>query len=227
MFCHGKVLIAPSILSADFGRLAEDTADVLEKGADLVHVDIMDNHFVPNLTIGPGVVTGLRKNLPDAFLDCHLMVDNPGSLVGPLAKAGANLVCFHIESPGVTDPIALASEITGAGMIPAVAIKPNTPVSILTDELLSAVRMVLVMTVEPGFGGQSFMEDAARKCREVRERAPHCAVQVDGGINPQTASVVGREGANVIVAGSAVFGAADRATAIKSIREGVESTLSL
>ena len=216
------IKIAPSILSADFARLGEEVRDVLTGGADYVHVDVMDGVFVPNISIGVPVVKSLRKAVPDAFLDVHLMITEPVRYAETFCKAGADLLMFHVESD-TPENITRAIEITKAhGVKVGLTVKPATPASAVTP-WLEALDMILVMTVEPGFGGQSFMADQLPKIAELRAmieaKNPACELEVDGGIAPDTAPLVVEAGANVLVAGSAVFGKSDRAAAIRAIRE--------
>jgi ribulose-phosphate 3-epimerase len=214
------IRIAPSILSADFGRLADEVRAVEAAGADLVHVDVMDGRFVPNITIGPLVVEAVRKvtRLP---IDVHLMIVEPERYVEAFAKAGANLVSVHAEvSPHLHRTL---QAIRAAGARPAVALNPSTPLSVL-EYVLGDCAMVLVMTVNPGFGGQSYIEACTQKVRQLRAMADARSlpldVEVDGGIKPETAATVAAAGANVLVAGTAVFGAPDYRQAIAAIREG-------
>ncbi len=216
------IKIAPSILSADFARLGEEVRDVLTGGADYIHVDVMDGVFVPNISIGVPVVKSLRKAVPDAFLDVHLMITEPVRYAETFCKAGADLLMFHVESD-TPENITRAIEITKAhGVKVGLTVKPATPASAVTP-WLEALDMILVMTVEPGFGGQSFMADQLPKIAELRAmieaKNPACELEVDGGIAPDTAPLVVEAGANVLVAGSAVFGKSDRAAAIRAIRE--------
>jgi ribulose-phosphate 3-epimerase len=209
--------IAPSLLSADFARLAEAAASV--PGSDWLHVDVMDNHFVPNLTIGLPVVQALRKatGLP---LDCHLMIDDPDRWAPPYAEAGARNVTVHAEA--AADPAKLARELRAAGALAGLAIKPGTPLEPYLD-LLRGYDTLLVMTVEPGFGGQEFMSDVLSKVREARRRVESghltLAVEVDGGINADTIAAAAEAGADVFVAGSAVYAAADPDRAVRDLRD--------
>ncbi|HZA13629.1 MAG TPA: ribulose-phosphate 3-epimerase [Myxococcaceae bacterium] len=213
-----RVLVAPSILSCDFGRLAEEVRAVEAAGADWVHVDVMDGRFVPNITLGPMVVEAVRRatKLP---VDVHLMIVEPERYIDAFARAGADILAVHAETcPHLHRTL---QQIRQAGAKPAVVINPATPVSAV-EEVLEDVRMVLVMSVNPGFGGQSFIPGAVKKVRWIREmadaRGVDLHVEVDGGINATTARQVVEAGADVLVAGSAVFGARDYAEAIRAIR---------
>jgi ribulose-phosphate 3-epimerase len=208
-----KVLVAPSILSADFGRLAEEIGLVERAGADWVHIDVMDGMFVPNITIGPVVVRSIRK-ITELVFDVHLMIDDPGRYVGDFADAGADLITFHIEA--CKDPVSIVGKIRQKGKKAGISIKPRTDVSTLKG-LLDKVDMVLIMTVEPGFAGQSFMEDMMDKIRALRKTFSGL-IQVDGGINAETAKIAIAAGADVLVAGSYVFGSKDYADAIRRVR---------
>ena len=213
------VRIAPSLLSADFGRLAEEVRAIEEAGADLVHFDVMDGRFVPNITVGPLVVEAVRKatRLP---IDVHLMIVEPERYVEAFARAGANVVSVHAEvSPHLHRTL---QAIRAAGARPAVALNPSTPLSAI-EWVLEDCEMVLVMTVNPGFGGQSYIEACTEKVRRLRaladSRGKVLDIEVDGGIKPETAGPVAAAGANVLVAGTAVFGAPDYRRAIGAIRE--------
>lgn len=211
-------LIAPSILSSDFGRLAEEVKAIEVAGADWVHVDVMDGRFVPNITIGPVVVTAVRKatKLP---LDVHLMIVEPERYIDDFVKAGADVLTVHAETcPHLHRTL---QQIKSAGAKPAVVINPSTPLSAI-EEVLPDVAMVLLMSVNPGFGGQSFIPQVLDKVRRLRamvdERGLSCDIEVDGGINKHNAKQVAEAGATVLVAGSAVFGEKDYRAAIAALR---------
>lgn len=211
-------IIAPSLLAANFVRLAEDIAKVEAAGADWLHLDIMDGHFVPNLTFGPPIVAAIRKitKLP---LDVHLMVTNPSALVDDFAAAGADWLTVH----GETEPHLhrLITRIRELGVRPAIALNPATPIHSL-DEILPEVDMVLIMSVNPGFGGQKFIPSSIDKIRRLKKQISALnrgiLIEVDGGINAMTSPLVRESGTDVLVAGSAVFGSDDLAAAIRQIR---------
>ena len=210
-----KIIVAPSILSADFSNLSSEIQKVEKCGADWIHVDVMDGHFVPNLTIGACVVRDIRKTtkLP---LDVHLMIENPEKYVDDFIKAGSDIITFHIEA--VKNPLALINKIKENGIKAGVSIKPKTKVEDIKD-IINLVDLVLVMTVEPGFGGQKFMPDCAEKIKEIREIAPkRLIVEVDGGINEETAKICKDYGANALVAGNYIYKSENIERALKSLR---------
>jgi ribulose-phosphate 3-epimerase len=215
------VQIAPSILSADFARLAEEIARV--ENADWVHVDVMDAHFVPNLTLGLPVVESLAKAV-DLPLDCHLMIEDPDRWAPGYAEAGAASVTFHIEAANA--PIRLARTLRGLGSRAGIALNPATPADAL-DDLLNEVDMVLLMTVEPGFGAQRFLDVVLPKVHRVREaidrRGGEVWLQVDGGISLDTIERCAEAGADVFVAGSAVFGADEPSAIVESLRSAAQA----
>lgn len=223
-FPQGTTLVAPSILSADFARMGEECAHILEAGGDLLHLDVMDGHFVPNLTMGPDLCRCLRKALPNAYLDVHLMVTDPGQYVDAFAKAGASNFTFHVE---VLDPAAIAAlrdRVKAAGMDVGLAINPPTPVERILPHV-AGFDLLLVMSVNPGFSGQAFIGSVLEKTRRVREAIGRSTpngprVQMDGGISPANAAMVREAGCDVLVAASALFGKppGDRAAIITQLR---------
>jgi ribulose-phosphate 3-epimerase len=216
MLPQRRPAIAPSILSADFAALAA-AIDAVAPETDLLHVDVMDGHFVPNLTVGPPVVRDIRRHT-DAYLDCHLMMTNPGDFLEAFAKAGANGCTVHVE---VGDTGALVAEARRLGLDVGLAANPDTPLE-ACEPYLGDIDLLLVMTVHPGFGGQAFMAEVVPKIAAARriidERRLAVAVEVDGGIDERSAPVVAAAGADVLVAGSAIFGSDDPVGAAGRIR---------
>lgn len=206
-----NIKIAPSILSADFGKLNEEIASV-EPYVDLLHVDVMDGHFVPNITIGAPVVKCIKSKLP---LDLHLMIEHPERYVEDFVKAGAASITVHQEACRHLHRV--IQQIKSLGVKAAVSINPATPLEMI-EEVLDDVDMVLIMSVNPGFGGQKFIEGALGKIAELRKLKPNLDIEVDGGINAETAKKCVEAGANILVAGSYIFGAKDRQQAIQSLR---------
>ena len=212
--------IAPSILSADFANLERDIHDLEKNGADFVHVDIMDGIFVPNISIGIPVVQALRP-VTDLPLDVHLMIDRPIRYVEQFVKAGADFVTIHIEADQPQNTLEALDKIHELGCKAGIVLKPRTPAEAAIP-YLEKCDMILVMTVEPGFGGQKFMADQMDKVRQLKEWMddinPECLIEVDGGVDANTCAVCKEAGANVLVAGSAYFKAADRAAFVKTIQ---------
>ncbi|MFA5168202.1 MAG: ribulose-phosphate 3-epimerase [Candidatus Omnitrophota bacterium] len=207
-------MIAPSLLSADFGRLSDEIRDVERAGCDALHIDVMDGHFVPNITIGPLVVSAIRKvtKLP---LDVHLMIDAPSRYIAEFRKAGADWITIHIEAE--SDVRKTLQEIKKFGAKAGISLRPKTPVETILPFLLD-LDLILVMSVEPGFGGQSFMPDTMEKIKVLRPKFQGL-ISVDGGIGAGNASQALEAGADILVAGSAVFGKSDRVKAIQEFRE--------
>ena len=217
-----KTLIAPSILSADFLRLGEEVKAVETVGADWIHVDVMDGHFVPNITIGPAVVEAIKRTT-DLPLDVHLMIENPEKYIEDFAKAGSNSLTVQVEACVHLHKTIQA--IKAVGVKPSVALNPATPVSAV-ELILEDVDMVLVMSVNPGFGGQAFIPKALQKIRDLKSmigsKHSNVLIEVDGGINEETIRSVAKAGADVFVAGSAIFGSSDYGKTINAFRSLIE-----
>ncbi len=213
-----KVKIAPSILSADFANLGRDVKRVDDSGAEYIHIDVMDGSFVPNITIGSGVVKCLRK-ATDKVFDVHLMVNHPETQIDAFAAAGADIITFHIEA--AVHAHRTVQAIHDLGKRAGVSLNPSTPLSSI-EELINDVDLILIMTVNPGYGGQKFIPSMIDKIRRLRkmidEKKSHAEIEIDGGIKPDTAKLVVDAGADVLVAGSYIYGAADIAAAIESLR---------
>ncbi|MCA1053467.1 ribulose-phosphate 3-epimerase [Rossellomorea aquimaris] len=213
--------IAPSILSADFAELGKEIKDVEAGGADYIHVDVMDGHFVPNITIGPMVVKAIRP-ITELPLDVHLMIENPDRYISEFAEAGADYITVHVEAvPHLHRTIQL---IKSHGVKAGVVLNPATPAEFIKP-ILEELDMVLLMTVNPGFGGQSFISSVVPKIKQIRDWAnetnPSLEIEVDGGINPETASICAEAGADVFVAGSAIYNQEDRHAAIASLKKAI------
>lgn len=215
-------LIAPSILSADFARLGEDVQAVLDAGADIVHFDVMDNHFVPNLTIGPLICEALRKHGIDAPIDVHLMVEPVDRIIPDFAKAGASYITFHPEASRHIDR--LLALIREEGCKSGLVFNPATPLDCL-DYVIDKVDMVLLMSVNPGFGGQKFIPSALDKLREARkiidQSGREIRLEIDGGVKVDNIGEIAAAGADTFVAGSAIFGSDDYATTIAAMKENI------
>lgn len=213
-----KIIVSPSILAADYGKLAEEITKVTEAGAQYIHIDVMDGHFVPNISIGVPVVQSIRK-VTNAVFDCHLMISNPIDYIDAFIKAGADLISFHVESN--SDIGQTIKKITSANKKAALVVKPNTPINVVFP-YLKDISMVLIMTVEPGFGGQSFMHDMLPKVTELRQEIEkqglNVDIQVDGGVDDTTATLCKKAGANVLVAGSYIFKSPDVKKAIELLK---------
>ena len=211
------IKISPSILASDYANLESELKKI--ETSDLIHVDVMDGHFVPNISIGAPVVSAIKKVCGVPF-DVHLMISSPLDYAEDFANAGADIICFHIESDSDTEKT--IDKILSLGKKAAVAVKPNTPIDGVIP-YLDRLSMVLVMTVEPGFGGQSFMAEVMPKIEKLREIGYEGDIEVDGGVNPETIKIASKAGANVFVAGSAVFKSDSPADTIKMLKENALS----
>jgi ribulose-phosphate 3-epimerase len=211
----GTIEVVPSVLSADFSRLADEIAVITKAGVKMVHLDVMDGHFVPNITIGPPVIAKLRK-VSKLVFDAHLMISEPARYAERFVEAGADHITFHIETDD--DPKEIIDKLHKLGRTAGICLNPETPVTAI-ETVAPLCDMVLVMTVHPGFGGQKFMPEAAKKIAQIREIVgPDIRIEVDGGIDPHTTPLVVSYGADTLVAGNAIFGQADRVAAVEAIR---------
>ena len=214
------IKVSPSILSADFGNMERDIRNLKTAGAEYIHVDIMDGHFVPNISMGFPMVEALRK-ITDLVLDVHLMIDRPLRYVERFCKAGADILTIHVEADTEENTLEALKIIKACGVKPAICVKPKTPAEAVLP-FIDLCDLILVMTVEPGFGGQSFMADMMPKVSQIRsyieQRNPTCELEVDGGVNTTTGKICIEAGANVLVAGSAYFKAEDQAAFVKSLK---------
>ncbi|TEB35156.1 Ribulose-phosphate 3-epimerase [Coprinellus micaceus] len=232
-----QAIISPSVLASDFGQLTAECHRMIKGGAQWLHMDVMDGHFVPNITMGAPILSCVSKGVPGIFMDVHMMVSNPERWVDDIADAGGALYCFHIEAacmslpsnalcylhPSSDDtpsptPLPSIHTIHKRNMKAGVAISPDTPSTAITDEIAAVADMLLVMTVYPGRGGQKFLDRCVPKVAELRARFPEKDIEVDGGLSPKTVHVCAEAGSNVIVAGTAIFGAEDPQPSFSSLR---------
>ncbi|EIW64318.1 ribulose-5-phosphate 3-epimerase [Trametes versicolor FP-101664 SS1] len=216
-----RAIISPSVLASDFGQLTAECKRMIKGGAEWLHMDVMDGHFVPNITMGAPILACVSKGVPGIFMDCHMMVSNPEKWVDDIADAGGSLYCFHLEA--ASDPLAIIDQIHQRNMKAGVAISPDTPSTAITDEIAHAADMLLVMTVYPGRGGQKFLDRCVPKVADLRARFPDKDIEVDGGVGPKTIDVCADAGSNVIVAGTAIFNAPEPEKVIELLKSTVNT----
>ncbi|KJA26103.1 hypothetical protein HYPSUDRAFT_350230 [Hypholoma sublateritium FD-334 SS-4] len=216
-----RAIIAPSVLASDFGQLTAECKRMIVGGAEWLHMDVMDGHFVPNITMGAPILSCVHKGVPGIFMDCHMMVSEPEKWVDDIADAGGAMYCFHLEA--TKDPLALIDQIHKRGMKAGVAISPDTLSTEITDAVANAAEMLLVMTVYPGRGGQKFIDRCVPKVAELRARFPEKDIEVDGGVGPKTIGICADAGSNVIVAGTAIFGAENPESVIQELKDVVNT----
>lgn len=216
-----SIKIAPSILSADFARLKDEIEVVARAGADYLHIDVMDGHFVPNITIGPCVVAALKK-VSTIPLDVHLMIDSPEKYLRAFVEAGSDWVTFHVEAS--PDPHQFIQQARAMGIKIGIAIKPATSVETIV-EFLGDIDLVLIMSVEPGFGGQKFNPSVLAKIEQIKKHRPRTTISIDGGVNLQTASLAARAGVDILVAGSSIFHAPEPGSMVQRLREVAHQAL--
>ncbi|KDR84875.1 hypothetical protein GALMADRAFT_233314 [Galerina marginata CBS 339.88] len=216
-----RAIISPSVLASDFGQLTAECKRMIVGGAEWLHMDVMDGHFVPNITMGAPILSCVHKGVPGIFMDCHMMVSEPEKWVDDIADAGGAMYCFHHEA--TSNPFELIDKIHKRNMKAGIAISPDTPSTAITDEAGGAADMLLVMTVYPGRGGQKFLDRCVPKVAELRARFPDKDIEVDGGVGPKTIGICADAGSNVIVAGTAIFGADNPTSVIQELKDAVNA----